>query len=142
MLPVMRKPTAAVPARYENRAEHARFWFKHKPRTDRCFLLIGAKRQTIFRIFRLPLGPAVCGRFSSLAQSRDQQQRKENTMSKPSHHAYVVSTPKKQGANSIWTRIGSVFPHKNGDGFDVLIREGISVTGRIVCTETKDRDDE
>jgi hypothetical protein len=66
----MRKPTADAPERYENRAEHARFLFKQKPRTDRCFLLIGAKRQTILRIFRLPLGPIVCGRFPIAGTSR------------------------------------------------------------------------
>jgi hypothetical protein len=72
MLPVMRKPTAAVRKRYENRAGHARFVSKQKSAAQIvafCF----AKRQTIFRIFRLPLAPAVCGRFSSLAQSRASQ---------------------------------------------------------------------
>ncbi len=67
MLPVMRKPIAAVPKGNENRAKGARLLSKRKTRTDRCFLLIGAKRQTIFRLFRLPLQPAVYGRFSSLA---------------------------------------------------------------------------
>ena len=57
-------------------------------------------------------------------------------MSKPSHRAYVVST-KKEGEKSIWTEIGAVWPHKNGNGFDVVIREGISASGRIVCTEPK-----
>ena len=29
----------------------------------------------------------------------------------------------------------SVWPHKSGKGFDLLIPEGISISGRIVCTE-------
>ena len=63
-------------------------------------------------------------------------------MSKPTHHAYVVSTPKSEDAKAIWTRIGSVFPHKNGNGFDIVIREGLSVSGRIVCTEPKEKEAE
>ena len=62
-------------------------------------------------------------------------------MSKPTHHAYVVSTPKKEGGKGIWTRIGSVFPHQNGSGFDIVIREGISVSSRIVCTEPKEAEE-
>jgi len=58
----------------------------------------------------------------------------------PSHRAYVVSTPKKEGDKGIWTEIGAIWPHKNGNGFDLVIREGISVSGRIVCTEPKDKD--
>jgi len=58
-------------------------------------------------------------------------------MSKPSHHASVVSTPKKEGDKAIWTEIGAVWLHKSGYGFDLVVREGISVSGRIVCTEPK-----
>ena len=58
---------------------------------------------------------------------------------KPTHRAYVVSAPRKEGEKSVWTEIGAVWPHKAG-GFDVVIREGISVSGRIVCTEPKDKE--
>ena len=37
-----------------------------------------------------------------------------------------------------WREIGAVWPHKNGNGFDVVIYEQISVSGRITCTERKD----
>jgi hypothetical protein len=63
----------------------------------------------------------------------------ENTMSsKPSHRAHVV-TEAKQGTDqkSRWYEVGVVWPHKNGKGFDVVIPPGISVSGRIVCTEPK-----
>jgi hypothetical protein len=56
---------------------------------------------------------------------------------KPSHYAHVVSTPKKEGEKAFWTRVGSVFPHQNGKGFDIVLAEGIAVNGRIVCTEPK-----
>ena len=59
---------------------------------------------------------------------------------KPTHRAYVVSTPNKEGEKAFWTEIGSVWPHKNGKGFDVVIREGLSVHGRIVCTEPKEKE--
>ena len=61
---------------------------------------------------------------------------------KPSHRAYVVSTPKKEGDKGIWREIGAVFPHRNGKGgFDVVIHEGIAVHGRVVCIEPMQNDD-
>jgi hypothetical protein len=38
--------------------------------------------------------------------------------------------PKKQ---SYWRAVGA-WPHKNGEGCDVVIHDQISVTGRITCT--------
>jgi hypothetical protein len=62
--------------------------------------------------------------------------------SKPSHRAYVVSEPKAEGKKSFWHEVGVVWPHKKGNGFDVMIHDGISVSGRIVCTEPKEKDGE
>lgn len=58
----------------------------------------------------------------------------------PSHLAYVV-TEAKPGPNqkSHWHRVGAAWPHKDGIGFDIVITEGLSVYGRIVCTERKDK---
>ena len=54
---------------------------------------------------------------------------------KPTHIAFVVTNPKEgSDKKAIWHEVGAVWPHKNGDGFDVVIPEGISVSGRIVCT--------
>ena len=58
-------------------------------------------------------------------------------MSKPTHIAYVVTEPEAE-RNPFWRPVGAVWPHKNGNGFDVVIAEQISVTGRIVCRERKD----
>ena len=55
----------------------------------------------------------------------------------PTHYAHVVSTPKKAGEKGYWTRIGSVFPHQNGQGFDIVLVDGLEVSGRIVVTERK-----
>jgi hypothetical protein len=63
-------------------------------------------------------------------------------MSKPTHIAYVVKDA-KEGSDKpgIWRRVGSVWPHKNGTGFDVVIDDQISISGRIVCTPPKGKDD-
>jgi len=58
----------------------------------------------------------------------------------PSHRAYVVSTPKTEGEKSFWHPVGTVWPHSKGKGFDLVIPEGISVSGRIVCTEPKEKE--
>lgn len=62
--------------------------------------------------------------------------------SKPSHRAYVVSKPKEgSDQKGFWHEVGVIFPHSNGKkGFDLVVHEGISVSGRIVCTEPKDKD--
>ena len=62
-------------------------------------------------------------------------------MSKPTHIAYVVTDPKEgTDKKAIWREVGAVWPHKSGIGFDVVITEQISVSGRIVCTERKDKE--
>ena len=57
---------------------------------------------------------------------------------KPTHTAYVVSEG-KEGAKGFWREVGAVFPHGKGTGFDLVIHEQISVSGRIVCTERKEK---
>ena len=59
-------------------------------------------------------------------------------MSKPSHIAYIVKEMTKDGKKqSYWRAVGAVWPHKNGEGFDVVIHDQISVTGRITCIVPK-----
>lgn len=59
---------------------------------------------------------------------------------KPTHIAYVVIEPKEgSDRKSQWHPVGAIWPHKNGKGFDLVIPQGISVTGRIVCTEPKEQ---
>jgi hypothetical protein len=63
--------------------------------------------------------------------------------SKPTHIAHVVTNPREgSDKKAVWTRVGAVFPHKNGGGFDIVIPDGISLSGRIVCTESKKDDGE
>ena len=59
--------------------------------------------------------------------------------STPTHNAYVVINPKEgSDRKATWLRVGAVWPHKNGGGFDLVIPEGISVSGRIVCREPRE----
>jgi hypothetical protein len=58
--------------------------------------------------------------------------------SKPSHIAYVV-TPTKDADKKIWRSVGAVWPHGKGNGFDLVINDQLSVSGRIVCTEPKEK---
>ncbi len=62
-------------------------------------------------------------------------------MSRPTHNAYVVINPKEGSEKkAVWREVGAIWPHKTGNGFDLVIPEGISVTGRIVCTQSKDKE--
>jgi hypothetical protein len=62
---------------------------------------------------------------------------------KPSHIAHVVEQPKEgSDRKAIWHRVAAVWPHKNGPGFDLVIPPGVTLSGRIVCTELKDEDDQ
>jgi hypothetical protein len=58
---------------------------------------------------------------------------------KPTHTAYVVTDPKTGSERKEqWHLVRAVWPHRNGNGFDLVIPAGISVAGRIVCVERKD----
>jgi hypothetical protein len=58
---------------------------------------------------------------------------------KPTHSAYVViNPPEGSDKKAQWHEVGAVWPHKNGEGFDVVIPDGLSVSGRIVCTKRKE----
>ena len=49
-------------------------------------------------------------------------------------------TEPKEGSDKkgIWREVGAVWPPKNGSGFDLVIIDQLSVSGRIVCTERKE----
>ena len=63
-------------------------------------------------------------------------------MSKPTHIAYVVNEPKEGSSpdrKAMWRAVGAVWPHSKGNGFDVVIHDQLAVSGRIVCTEPKEK---
>jgi hypothetical protein len=69
---------------------------------------------------------------------------KEKVMSnKPSHIAHVVEQPKEgSDRKATWHRVAAIWPHGKGNGFDLVIPPGVTLSGRIVCTELKDEDDQ
>ena len=62
----------------------------------------------------------------------------ETASKTPSHIAYQVRD--REGKKGFWTRIGSVWPHADGKGFNIQL-EALPVDGRIslrIATETKE----
>ena len=60
--------------------------------------------------------------------------------SKPSHIAYVVTEPEEgSDRKPVWHQVGAIWPHKQGNGFDLVIPPGVTLSGRIVCTERKEK---
>jgi hypothetical protein len=57
---------------------------------------------------------------------------------KPTFLAYAVKN-RGRGQTAIWTRIGAVWPHTNGTGFNVEL-EALPVDGRLVLIEPKEDD--
>lgn len=42
-------------------------------------------------------------------------------------------TDKASGeVKTFWHRVGSAFPHKQGEGFNLVIPDGVSITGKVV----------
>jgi len=56
---------------------------------------------------------------------------------KPTHIAYVVNKGSKEGSKGNWHEVGAVWPHKNGEGFDLVIPDGISLSGRVVIRKNE-----
>ena len=64
--------------------------------------------------------------------------KNESASKAPSHIAYQVRD--REGKKGIWTRVGSVWPHTDGKGFNIQL-EVVPLDGRItlrVATENKD----
>jgi len=56
----------------------------------------------------------------------------------PSHGAYQVRD--REGKKSIWTRVGSAWPHGDGNGFNIQL-DAVPLDGRVslrVFTEKQD----
>jgi hypothetical protein len=58
--------------------------------------------------------------------------KKETTTksTKPAYIAYSVRNNSEEQGDSFWTRIGAAFPHKDGNGFNLLI-DVVPLDGRI-----------
>ena len=59
---------------------------------------------------------------------------------KPSHNAYVVVQPEPDSdRKAVWHPVASIWQHGKGNGFDLVIPPGVTLSGRIVCTERKEK---
>lgn len=58
------------------------------------------------------------------------------TTKKPALIAYAVTG---EGKQAFWTRIGSAWPHQNGEGFNIELN-ALPVNGRIVLMSPKAED--
>jgi hypothetical protein len=56
----------------------------------------------------------------------------ERETAKPTHRAYSVI--RREGQDDYWLNIGLVFPHKDGNGFN-LILQAFPLDGKIVARE-------
>src|SRR5271156_1301294 len=57
----------------------------------------------------------------------------------PTHRAYSVI--KREGQDDYWLNIGLVFPHKDGNGFN-LILQAFTLDGKIVCRQIQEEEAE
>jgi len=55
----------------------------------------------------------------------------------PSHVAYHVRN--REGGEGFWTRIGSAWPHADGNGFNIQI-ETVPLDGRITLRVASEKD--
>lgn len=55
----------------------------------------------------------------------------------PTHRAYSVI--RREGQDDFWLNLGLVFPHKDGDGFNIML-QALPLDGKIVCREIGDGD--
>ena len=62
---------------------------------------------------------------------------------RPSHKAFVVED-KDEGSDEkpFWTRVGSAWPHADGQGLNIQLASGVAVSGRLVLRTYTDKDAE
>ncbi|MBS7545545.1 hypothetical protein [Ancylobacter oerskovii] len=65
---------------------------------------------------------------------------KNNTADQSKQQPLGVFVVDERQDRKFWTRVGAAWPHKDGEGFNVDITPGISVSGRLVIREKKQDD--
>jgi hypothetical protein len=58
---------------------------------------------------------------------------------KPTHIAYAVTQPKRPGQGDL-ARSRRGVALQNGNGFDFIVHDQFSVSGRLVCIENRPRE--
>lgn len=57
---------------------------------------------------------------------------------RPSHSVFLVEG---EGETAFWTKIGSAWPHEDGEGFNISL-SAIPLNGRIVIRKRQEREKE
>ena len=61
---------------------------------------------------------------------------------KPTHTAFIVTdAPEGSDKKAQWFEIAKVWTHNGGDGFDVVLPPGVTVSGRLVVRRIKAKAD-
>ena len=55
----------------------------------------------------------------------------------PTHRVYTVI--RREGQDDYWLNIGLAFPHKDGNGFNIVL-QALPLDGKIVCREIADEE--
>ena len=55
----------------------------------------------------------------------------------PTHRVYTVIN--REGQDDYWLNIGLAFPHKDGNGFNIVL-QALPLDGKIVCREITEDD--
>ena len=55
----------------------------------------------------------------------------------PTHRVYTVI--RREGQDDYWLNIGLAFPHKDGNGFNIVL-QALPLDGKIVCREVGEED--
>lgn len=63
----------------------------------------------------------------------------ERDASRPTHRVYTVI--RREGQDDYWLNIGLAFPHKDGNGFNIVL-QALPLDGKIVCREITEEDAE
>lgn len=56
----------------------------------------------------------------------------------PAYRAYTVI--KREGQDDYWLNVGAAFPHKDGDGYNIIL-QALPIDGKIVLRPPKEDDE-
>jgi len=59
----------------------------------------------------------------------------ERETAKPTHRVYTVI--RREGQDDYWLNIGLAFPHRDGNGFNIVLQAS-PLDGKLVCREVSD----
>jgi hypothetical protein len=65
-------------------------------------------------------------------------------MKKPTYHVWITqeSQPESGGEKiTYWTKVGAAFSHNGKPGLNIIITPGISVSGKLVLLEPKEKEE-